>query len=505
MAVRVSLGASRSRLIAMLMVESLILAIGGGVLGMTLARAAASRLATLPIPIGFPIAFDFSVDLSVLAFTAVVSTLATLAFGMAPALEASRVNLVASLSGTAARPGRRRARSALVVVQLAASVALLAGAGLFIRAMHQAAALNLGLETTDIAVMSKDVPDRYADPRLYADELMTSLAALPDVHAVHLGRSAELSFLNWKADITVPGYESADAESMTFYFNSVTPGYHEVLRMPVLAGRTFTSTDTVGAPRVALVNEAFAERFWPARSALGETFTVLARRGIEGDDDVPPQDVIVVGVVQSGRYPDVDDEPEPFFWTPLLQDPSRKLVIHLQARPGAPTGADGMVTILQRDVELEPNELTILTATPLDGLVDIQLLKLWIPSRALSYGGSFGLLLSVIGIYGLVSFAVTTRRREIAIRMAIGARRGRVTGSIVGGVLRLAAFGLVLGLLLVVPVAELMRSRLFGVGPLDPVALGSASAVLLMAVVAASYLAARRAAEISPAEILREE
>ncbi len=516
-AVRTALGASRRRLLGMFLAESLLPGLAGGVLGIAVAWIATRAMSSVSLPIAVPIHFDFGLDGRVLGFALVLGLVSSLVFGLAPALAGTGGNLLPSLkSDSTGGSGSRRfgLRNLLVSAQVAACLILLVGAGLFIRSLEGAATMDLGFRTERIAVMSKALPgdlrgdvargdeaDRTAGSR-YVRDLVAHLAAQPEVEDAQAAQGVELTMLSGgAAAVSVSGYQPGAEESLQVHFNRVTPGYLEMLAVPLRAGRTLRASDSEGAPRVAVINESFAARYWPGKEAIGRRFTADDRQGPGVDNDGTPRTYEVVGVARDGKVVDVDDPPMPYFWASLYQDPAPRFSLLLKGSDSA----EAMLPVLRREVEIAEGEVTMVPPGTLADMVDIQFLHLRLAARILGWGGLFGLVLAVIGIYGVVAFAVTQRTREIAIRVAIGAQRGQVLRQIARQGLTLAAAGLLVGLAVILPLARLLRSQLFEMSPADPVAVGGGAGILLLAALVASFVPASRATRIEPIRALREE
>lgn len=513
-AIRIALGASRRRLLSMFLVESLIPGLTSGALGLGIAWGASRALSSLTLPMAIPLTLDVGVDGRVVGFALLLSIGTTLTFGLAPALAASKPDLVPSLKsqgGSGRRPGRFGLRRILVVAQVAASMVLIVGSGLFLRSLEGAASLDLGFSPERIALMSRSLPrDQSGEEaaRLYVQETLQRLRALPEVEDAQASRAVELTLLSARSTpIEVGSYDLAPGKLPLAYINTVTPGYLEMLEITILQGRSLQESDSEGAPRVAVINDVFAERFWPRGQAIGHTFRAGARvevglQAIVGEPAAGAgQTYRVVGIARDGKYRDIDDPPAPYFWTSLYQEPSANLALLVKGY----REAEAMVPLLRREIRTAEGEITLVPPTTLAAMVDTQLLPGRLAVAILGWGGAFGLLLAVIGIYGQVSYSVTRRTRELAIRMAIGAEQSRVVRAIAKEGITLAIVGLCIGLMVVLPLARLVRAQLFGTSPADPVALLAGTAVLLTAAIAASIIPARRVTAIDPMKALREE
>lgn len=508
LAVRLALGAGRRRLVGLLLAESLVLALCGGAGGLALTHLANRAMQSVSLPLGLPVLkFDAALDWRVLAFALVVTILASLAFGLGPALAGARVDLVGSLKGDARSGGRRTGRwglrNLLIVVQVAASLALLAGAALFLRSMQGAATMDLGLDPERIAVMGKALrPEQYSpeEGRQYMRDLAARLRASSGVEDVQMARGVELTLLGVEAaERIAAGGGSVPDTAPEAHCNAVTPGYLAMLQVPLLRGRLLEPSDVEGAPLVAVVNETLADRLWPDGEALGQRFTVRGRAAREAEGARPDRTYEVVGITRNGKYLDIDDRDVAYFWTSLDQDYSSRFAVLVKGRPDA----QAMVQVLRREVEVSSAELGLVPPDSLASMLELQVLHLRLASRAMGWGGGFGLFLAIIGVYGVVSVVVSQRSHEMAVRMALGAGSGAVFRLVVGDGMRLAAVGVAVGLAVAVPLAFAARSQLFAMSPLDPLALGGSALVIILAALGASALPALRVRRIEPVEVLR--
>jgi len=494
-AVRRSLGAGRGRLIRQLLTESAILGLLGGGAGLLLAGWAVRLFPALLPPLPVPLQFDVSPDWRVLAFTAGASLVTALLFGLAPALRASRADVASSLKES--RPtgtGRRvTLQNGLVVAQVAVSMVLLVGAGLFLRSLAAARDVDVGLDPKGVLVAGVDLGTQgysKAQEVQFYRGLEDRLRRLPGVTGVTLGSAVPLDGTSSRTGTGVAGYEPRKGEDMEFHFAVVGPGYFRVLHVPLLRGRGFTADDREGATAAAVVNEAFARRFWPDQDPLGKQLTYSSNL----------EHLTVVGVVPTGKYTSLGEDPTPFVYLPFLQTP-RDVKVHVRTR-GDP---DRLVPEVRRTIHDVDADLPITTLTPMPKLMEASLLPQRVGAAVLSLFAALALLLAAIGLYGVLAYVVSRRTREIGIRMALGADRGSVLGLVVRRGLGVTAVGLALGLGLAALLGRVASRFLFGVSPLDPVAFGAVTAVLTLSALLASWLPARRAASVDPAAALREE
>jgi predicted permease len=515
MAIRVAIGASRLRLVTQLLTEGLVVGLAGGVVGVLMASLAVRQIVAFSLPLNVPFNLAVSLDLRVLAFACMASVGATLLFSLIPAWEASRPNLVPFLKGEAntvlrgakGRAAKRvRGRNQLVVLQCAASLVLIVGAALFLRTLQEATAMDLGFSTQGVAVMTKSLPGPEYSPEEGIETyraLRERLSALPGVASAQLSRSLELTLFQAGAEATVhgDGLGAEVGEGERILRNSVTPGYLEMLQIPLLRGRTLREDDGVGSPLVAVVNETFAQRFWPGEDPVGRRFRISDADGWLGETENEEVWLTVVGMVKNGTYEDFDDGVLPYFWTSLFQDYAPTVAVSLKGAGEA----EEMLPLLRDHVELAPGEVPLVFPSTLEGQVSIQFIHLRIASDLLGWGGVFGLILAVIGIYGIVTMAVTERTREMAIRLALGADGNEVVRRVAWKGTNLALVGLVVGLLIGLPLAHLLRGLFYGVGALDPWALGGGISVMVLAALVASVVPALRVTRIDPMTVLREE
>jgi putative ABC transport system permease protein len=496
-AVRLALGANRGRLVRQLLAENVVLAWLGGATGLMLAWWITAALSRYQPPLPIPVALDVQPDVRVFAFVAGLTALAGCLVGLAPALHASRPSLVPALKdGQGA--GRRRSgvRNLFVVVQVGLSLVLLIGAGLFLRSLREAAAIDPGFGARRGVLMTLDLGlNRYQEARIqqFHTDLLDATRGLPGVEAAALVSAMPLALDGGRQWIQIEGYQPAEGEDMEVSFSAVSDGYFETLEVPLARGRGFTRADRAGAPGAVVVNESFVRRYWPGSTGLGQR--VSLRGGSEGPY------LEVVGVARDGKYSSLGDVPKPFFYKALAQEPDRRatLVVRSAVDPAALVGP-----LRQAVRQLDP-ALPIERVSTLEEHIGFSLLPARVAGSVLGLFGLLGLVLASLGIAGVVASGVTQRVREIGIRMALGARDREVVALVVRDALRLVAIGLGAGLLVALPLALLTGRFLYGLSPVDPVTYLLMPALFGLVAVVASWLPARRAAAIDPMVVLRSE
>jgi predicted permease len=496
-AVRLALGATRGRLIQQLLTESLLLYALGAVGGVVVALYVTPLLARLPLPVNLPLALDFSPDARVLAFTLVVSLVTGVAFGLVPALQSARVDINSRLRNDSAGSGSRRstAQSTLIAGQMAVSLLLLVAAGLFLRALDRGRRIDLGFDPSNVAVTDFFLGmSRYdgAKARVFYRTLQDELSNTPGVVSVAYAADLPLSNYNTAAlridDSPVP---PTSDEGTRVRFVDVGAGYFDVVKMPIVEGRGFTANDDERATRVAVVNQAFARRFWPSGGAVGRTF----RRGDET--------ITVVGVAHDAKYSSLRESLRPFVYFAFAQTASPADHAELFVRTsGDPARLAPIVRSAVRELDplLPTPAVTTLTAAT-SGVLAPQRMAALVTAVL----GGVGLLLASVGLYGIVAYLVGQRTREIGVRMALGASHADVLRLVVLDGMRPVAIGMAIGLLLAVGVTRLLMSFLLGVSPLDTVTFVAGAALLTAVALMASYLPARRAAATDPVRALRAE
>jgi putative ABC transport system permease protein len=499
-ALRAALGASRWRIIRQLLVESLLLALAGGALGFILSLWALHLLLTA-IPIDLPFWMNFDLDFRVLGFTLAITLLTGLIFGAVPALQTSRVDLNDTLKeGGRGNSGvRGRARSVLVVTEIAMSLVLLVGAGLMIQSFLRLRRVNIGLNPKNVLTATISLPRaKYTqnDQRTaFFKQLIERVRNLPGVEAASATRTLPLGGSNWGRGLTVEGYPVASiSQTPTVQHTVVEPDYFRTMGITLLAGRDFNDADTKDAPNVTIIEERLARQYWPNESPLGKR----VRFG-------PPEDnepwYTIIGVVNTVRDQSVQEETRPSVYLPhqKVPVPSMSLVARTSVNPHDFIGAVRR-EVAQLDPDLPVSELATMEEVVAESIWQPRLYAMLF---AVFAGGA--LLLALIGIYGVMAFLVQTRTHEIGVRMALGASARDVFNLIVGRGMKLTIVGVVIGVGGAIALTRLMHSLLFNTSATDPFTFILISLLLSVAAFLACYIPARRAAKVDPLVALRYE
>ena len=491
-AVRMALGAGRGQLLRQWLTEAVMLGLAGSAAGLLIAVWTPLILRGL----GIPESVDLSVNLNVLAFTLAVGVTSGLVFGIAPVLQFVRRDALLGLrdeGGAVVGSSAARLRSAFVVVQVALSLVLMIGAGLFVRTLMQAYAVDLGYSVDRMLIADLPMNEEYTQESGLAlyDELLTRVSALPGVTAAGAARVTVLSGNNRTVGITTDGQPLLDDRSnvMPVRVNVVSRGYLDAMGIRLLAGRQFDETDIPSSPRVAIIGRALGERLWPGADPIG--------RVMRWEDGA----LQVIGVVPDTVYlRSTEREPRPFFYLPLSQNFENGVSLHIRttAEPLSLVSALRQVTR-----SLDPK----LVITRPRRLVDdfqssVETERLL--ARLSTMLSGLALLLAAVGLYGVMAYSVRQRTREVGLRLALGATPKVIMQLIVGRGARLMAIGVGLGLLGAAASVRLVRGQLFGVEPSDPVTWLGVCALLLVVGLIACGIPARRAMKLAPASVLRE-
>ena len=493
--VRLAIGCSRRRLIRQLLTESVLLSVLGAAAGAGLAVWGSRGLARM-----ISVRLNLAPDARVLAFLAALAILTGIAFGLAPALRATRVDLAASLKGVArgagVGAGRQRLTRLLLTFQVALSLLLLAGAGLLIHSIQNLHAIDWGFRPDHVVIFDLAHDARKRDPASLgqaAHQVLERVRQTPGVESASVSGILLFSTSDISAPLQIPGYPAAAGELLVARYNSVSPGYFETVGMTLAAGRSFDNRDGADAPRVAVINQAMARRYFAGSNPIGRTMTIPAgppiwRRPIE-----------IVGIVRDSKYNNLREDAKPLFYVPIEQFP--RAMRSLEIRTHRPLSA---VAGLVRQALSEANkDVMIRRVVTLSDQVDESLAAEEIVMKLATAFGVLALLLACVGLYGVMSYAMTQRTSEIGIRMALGATRGDVLRLMLRDTLAVVAAGLAIGLPSALAASRLVSGFLYGLTAADPWTYGIAIALLAAASALAGLLPARRAARVDPMTALR--
>jgi predicted permease len=501
-AVRAALGAARLRLIRQMLTESLILALLGGVTGAAVGRLSAFLIGRIQLPGDLPFRFDLQFDWRVFGYIAAVALASGVGVGLLPALRASRADLNSVLReggrGTSDGGGRQRARSVLVIAQVAVSLVLLIAAALFVRSVRSAESIDLGFDPSHVLNATTDVAQQGYDERrgrAFYDELLRRAKQIPGVEAASLAYSVPLGYYNTAAFLEIEGQPlSTKARRPVAAYNAVSPEYLQTIKPRLLQGRFISPQDDERGRRVAVVNRQMANTYWPRQDAIGKRFrsTDLQNVWLE-----------VVGVVQDGKQSGLFEDPAAYFFVPVAQEYKSLRVLQLR------TAGDPAVLapLVAREIRALDPDLPVFDVTTMERMIQGPNGFFLLRMGAL-FGGALGLLglaLAMVGVYGVVSYAASQRTQEIGLRMALGASRAEIMRLVLGRGLVLVALGLGAGIAAALSVTHLLTSLLFSVSPVDPATFIGVPVLLGVMAIAASYIPAFRATRIDPAIALRGE
>jgi predicted permease len=501
-AIRLAMGANRLRLIRQLLTESILLSFAGGAAGLLLALWILKVLIAFKPPIDFPLALDVEVDWRVLLFSLFVSLAAGAIFGLAPALQATRPNLLRALKDTAAQGGavKTRLRSVLVVAQISISLVVLIAAGLVVRTLQQLQTMNPGFDPQSALTMSFDLGlqgyDQTRGQQFYR-QLTERLQALPGVESAAVTSYVPLSLNFNSRSIYVEGKPAERGENAPLAMNgSAGPGYFKTMVTPIVQGREFTEQDVEKSELVAVVNETFVKRLMPelqsSAEALGKRFSFGGPTGKMRR---------IVGVSQAGKYFNIAEDPRPFVWTPLSQDYNASGILVVRTK-GSPEALFGPVRGVVQS--LDPN-LPLFEVKTLTEHMKLALFPAKVAATVLGVFGLVALMLAAIGVYGITSYAVAQRTHEFGIRLALGAQLKDVLSLVLRQGLKLTIIGLAIGLFGAYLATRAITSVLYGVSATDPITFGFVSLLLVGVALIACYVPARRATKVEPLTALRNE
>ena len=492
MGIRLSLGAGGRRIVQQLLTESLVFSLLAGLVGLGIARLSMKSLAAFRPPIDGPFDFAFGMDNTVLLFTLGISVAAGIIFGLVPALQTANPNTVSAVKGESSQKGgRSRMSSGLVVVQMALSLLLLISSGLFLRSLQGATEIDPGFESPGNLVLASLDPglQGYDEPRArqFFDLLVEEVAALPEVTAAGMTNQVPLGLGSSDRGVSVPGYEFAEGERQSLRYSYISESYLEAMGIELLEGRTFNLMDDASGAPVIIVNQRFADRFWPGESAFGK---IVETAGAERQ---------VIGVVETGKYVSLGEDPTEFMYLPHRErfDFTMTLVARTPSDPQA---------VLRRVREvvrgMDP-DMPLYDVRSMEDHMGIALLPARIGGSVLGVFGVLGLILAAVGIYGVMAYSVAQRTRELGIRVALGASKQAILKQFLGEGMKLAVIGTIIGLVAAAGASRLVSGLLYNVDAIDPVAFVGVPAVLIGVAALAVLLPARRAASVEPMKALK--
>ncbi len=493
MSVRLSLGARRGRLVRQLLTESVLFALLAGGAGLALTWVVITMANSIRLPMDIQIDPDLRINGTVLIFTTGVALVTGIIFGLAPALQATRPSLIPALKGEApAGGGKSRMSRTLVVAQLALSLTLLVVAGLFGRSLRNATRIDKGFDSDNLLTAALDLGlQGYNRPRANAffSQLKSRLEQSPNVRAVGYADMIPLSLNSQQRGVTIPGYVAQENENMDADYTVVTPGYFEAMGIPVIAGRAFTARDDSAAAPVLVVNQQFAQRFWKGANPVGRVVRL-------GD-----RDLTVVGLVPNGKYRTLGEDPLPYMYLAYAQSYMDMMTLYVRTA-GDPLD---IAPALRSEVAALDANLPVSDLRTMNSALGTALLPARLTGTVIGIFGVLGLVLAAVGLYGVISYSVAQRTREIGIRVAVGAGHGQVLGLVMRQGMLLVAIGTAFGVTGAFAAWRLARGLLYGDTSLDPLTLIAVVAVLSAVAVFAIWVPARRATRVNPVVALKAE
>jgi predicted permease len=500
MAIRTAMGGTRARLIRLLLTESVLLALAGGAAGVLLGKWGSHAISSVNLHTTLPLAIDFSFDWRVFTYSFLAALFTGVLVGIVPAVRASRANLMDVLreSGRTVALGRHRFRNSLVTVQIAGSLMLLVVAMLFTRSMAKAQHVDLGFQPEGLVNMTMDptgIGYTHEQSAQFFDQLIQRVRALPGVNSASIAFAVPMGYYNSVTTLDIDGYQPPPSEGAPMlYDNVVSPGYFQNMRIPVERGRDFTDGDKKDTQAVAVVNEAMARKFWPGRDAIGRHFKMRS--------DKQQRSIEIVGIARDSRYDDLSGNIAPFLYVPFSQHdtfPLRTLQIRSTGN------LDSVISSVQKTIaDMAPALPVFNVQTMSEGLNTINgVLTYELGAAVAACMGILGLILAIVGVYGVVSYATNQRTHEIGIRVALGAQSDQIVKLVLKQGLHVVSIGIGIGLLCALAAGRVVGQFLVGVGAADPLTFISVSLILAAVSLFACWIPARRAVRVDPAVALR--
>ena len=499
MAIRLSIGASRAQLVSQLLVESVVLAVLGGLAGLLVSRLTLGLIVSKLLPTDSNTVLNVGVDPRVLVFTGALSIATGVLFGLFPALHSTRPDLASTLKGMSGQPSGARSaawfRRSLVTAQIAMSLALLAAAGFFVKSLINVGRVDLGIQADRVVTFSVS-PQRngYSPERAKAlfEQVEDRVGAIPGVDGVSGSIVSLIGGDNWGTSVGVQGFKSGPDTDTQSEFNEVSPGFFRTMGIPLIAGREFSRADTDGAPKVAIVNEAFARKFGLGREAVGKMMSTGSSK----------LDMEIVGLVKDSKYSDVKQAPPPVFVIPYRQDKTVGALTFYVRTSLEPESLVGRITPVM--ASLDPNLPVENSHTMLRQVSNNVMQDRLITTLSASFAG-LATILAAVGLYGVLAFTVAQRTREFGLRMALGAGPGRVRALVLTQVGWMTVVGAVLGIGCALGLGHLAESELFQMKGSDPVVLAGATLLIAAVALLAGFVPASRASKLDPMRALRYE
>jgi predicted permease len=500
-AVRISLGASRGRLLRQLLAESVLLTAMGGLLGILLANWGLRSLLSLLASGPNPIRLSISPDLRLIAYTVGILGLTVLMFGLVPALKATAVDVAPTLkeNSSAVIGGKNRigAGKILVVIQVALSLLLMVGAGLFVRTLRNIKSLGVGFRPESVLIATVDpglVGYKGARAISLYREIRERIEGLNGIRSTSFSAFSPIGQLRGIAMVSVPGYIASPGEQPIVSLNRVGPRYFETLGVPVLRGRDIGLSDTEDSPKIAVINETMANKYFQGQDALGKVLNV---RFVSGTRQVE-----IAGIVKDSKYSKIQEEISPTIYTPVFQS-SEAGRMTFEAR--AESNPRNLIADIRRVVSEIDSNVPLFDVKTIEDQIDESLVQERLVARLSGFFGLLALALACVGLFGVTSYEVARSTNEIGIRMALGATPGKVLWAVMRAALILVLVGMAIGLLGSLLLTPLVSKLLFGLQASDPLTFAAASAVMAAASIIASYIPARRASRIDPIIAIRYE
>ncbi|HEU5450433.1 MAG TPA: ABC transporter permease [Terriglobales bacterium] len=493
-AVRLSIGCSRMRLMRQMVTETMLLVTLAAAGALVAQRWTAGLLLRFIPPSDLPITLVTGLDLRILGFTAALALASALFFGIVPAWQAGRTELATALKNDSAQGGTRRAwlRNTLVVSQLALSLLLLISAGLFVRSLQQAKLFDPGFRADHLLLSQVDLFSAGYDKargQQALERMLSGIRNLPGVESASMARRVPLSLAGGSSSSTIEpeGYEAPKGTKAWSYFNTVAPQYFQTMRIPVLRGREFSASDRPDAPEGFMINQTFAERYWPGQDPIGKRIRY-------GRNWYP-----VIGMVADSKYRKLNEPASPFVYLSTTWNYVPAVIFHVRTATDPRAVAAPLRSVV---AQVDP-KLPVYGVSTMEETIQAASFQQRLSASLLGAFGLLAVVLASVGLYASMAYSVSRRTRELGVRMALGASRRDVGRLVLGNALRLTGVGVAIGLLLAAGATRLFASLLFGVSAGDPAIFGGVVALLAAIALIAAYLPARRAAQLDPLQALR--